>query len=626
MKFSGILVSLVLALSILSFPALTDEIHDAAKAGNLEKVKELIAENAALVNAKTERGITPLHNACASENAELVEFLLSKGADVNAQNDSLYTPLHFAAGSNRPEAVKLLLQNGAKIDAQSREGETPLHTAAFDGLLDVAKILVEKSADVHIRNAYGRTPFLLVARESGHVEMAKYLLEKGSDINALDKFGDGALELSSWRGFNDFVGMLLDKGAKIPENSRARVSLLNHSVERSLEKLFQALIKAGLDLKEVKKQYPQLILSAAAGGSTKIFDLLVKEGFDMNYVDAYGWTPLHNAAEFGRHEVIEYLLEKGAAIDARTKMGETAFNIAQVEKDNETADFLKKKSANTEAPKFPVLKGNYLGQKKPGKTPVPFAPGIATAHYGLHSIIAFSPDGKTAFWNIMMSQRKAGYGSSRMLGTSEINGKWSYPTAQIVERGDVPMFSHDGKRLYFISRKPIKDGSEEKENIWFAERTKTGWSEPQPFDPVVNSTSMHWQFSFDKKGTFYIGSGDGRIMVSQKKDGKYQNPVDFRELYKNDSVSGISPFISPDGNYLIFSKDDDLHIIFRKPDGTWTQAQNLGEDINSSAFELCPMVTHDGEYLFFLSTRDGESSPFWVAIKDKIMELRNQAL
>jgi hypothetical protein len=34
--------------------------------------------------------------------------------------------------------------------------------------------------------------------------------------------------------------------------------------------------------------------------------------------------------------------------------------------------------------------------------------------------------------------------------------------------------------------------------------------------------------------------------------------------------------------------------------------------VNSPATELCPLVTADGKYLFFLSSRDGESHPYWV--------------
>ena len=62
--------------------------------------------------------------------------------------------------------------------------------------------------------------------------------------------------------------------------------------------------------------------------------------------------------------------------------------------------------------------------------------------------------------------------------------------------------------------------------------------------------------------------------------------------------------------YIIFLRRDkegfggfDLFISFRKEDGSWTKAKNMGAPINSSASELCPSVSADGKYFFFTSYR-----------------------
>ena len=47
----------------------------------------------------------------------------------------------------------------------------------------------------------------------------------------------------------------------------------------------------------------------------------------------------------------------------------------------------------------------------------------------------------------------------------------------------------------------------------------------------------------------------------------------------------------------------DLYISFKKNDGSWTKAKNMGEPINSSASEICPGVSPDGKYFFFTSYR-----------------------
>ena len=48
---------------------------------------------------------------------------------------------------------------------------------------------------------------------------------------------------------------------------------------------------------------------------------------------------------------------------------------------------------------------------------------------------------------------------------------------------DVPFFSADGRRLYFMTGTRNAQGIVEKEAIWFVEKTEGGWAEPKPFDP-----------------------------------------------------------------------------------------------------------------------------------------------
>jgi Tol biopolymer transport system component len=79
-------------------------------------------------------------------------------------------------------------------------------------------------------------------------------------------------------------------------------------------------------------------------------------------------------------------------------------------------------------------------------------------------------------------------------------------------------------------------------------------------------------------------------------------------------------FVAPDESYLIFASVDrpdglgegDLYISFARSDGSWATAKNLGEPINSSANEICPSVSPDGQYLFFTSDRTGVSEVHWV--------------
>ena len=128
-----------LACSSLGFGG---EIDDAAKAGDLEKVKALLKGNPDSVSSKDENyGATPLHFAAYAADKDVVELLLANKAEVNATGNDGDAPLHYAAGKGHNDVVELLLANKAEVNAQDKLGFTPLHYAVLRGHNDVAELL-----------------------------------------------------------------------------------------------------------------------------------------------------------------------------------------------------------------------------------------------------------------------------------------------------------------------------------------------------------------------------------------------------------------------------------------------------------------------------------------------------
>jgi|TARA_B100002003_G_scaffold66816_2_gene62147 hypothetical protein len=83
-------------------------IHDAAKAGDIETVKQHLAAGTEM-DVKGKDGWTSLHWAASSDHKEIVELLISAGANVNAEDTAGEyrgsTPLDWA-----PKTTAVLLR------------------------------------------------------------------------------------------------------------------------------------------------------------------------------------------------------------------------------------------------------------------------------------------------------------------------------------------------------------------------------------------------------------------------------------------------------------------------------------------------------------------------------------
>lgn len=68
--------------------------------------------NKAEVNARSNKGVTPLLLAAAKGQKDVVELLLANEAATNTKDDNGETPLHKAAAEGHEDVVELLRQHG----------------------------------------------------------------------------------------------------------------------------------------------------------------------------------------------------------------------------------------------------------------------------------------------------------------------------------------------------------------------------------------------------------------------------------------------------------------------------------------------------------------------------------
>lgn len=247
------------------------------------------------------------------------------------------------------------------------------------------------------------------------------------------------------------------------------------------------------------------------------------------------------------------------------------------------------------------LKGPYLGQKTPGLTPEPFAPGVVTTKLWEYGGV-FSPDMKEFYLLKDDESERTAFVVFRIQ-----DGVWQ--ESVISRRVGQPFISPDNKIMHLGGR--------------FKERTASGWSEIKTLGPAFQAIEI-MRMTSSKKGTYVfdeIGSkdGDGVIRYSKLKDGKREDPQAFPK-HINTGTFNAHPFIAPDESYLIWDGrresgfgGSDIYISFREDDGSWGEAFNLGDKVNSDAWDAAATVTPDGKYLFFhRMVGPGNVDIFWV--------------
>jgi len=167
-------------VELLRRRGVTLDVFEAAAAGDVERVTELLDADPSLLHAHAVDGWTPLHLAAHFRQDTIVVELLERGADVHlrSRNSHANTALHAAlAGGASPGLVRRLLAAGVEVDARQGGGYTALHEAAGIGAEENVRLLLVSGADPTARTDKGETPADL-ANQSGHATIARLLRDR----------------------------------------------------------------------------------------------------------------------------------------------------------------------------------------------------------------------------------------------------------------------------------------------------------------------------------------------------------------------------------------------------------------------------------------------------------------
>jgi ankyrin repeat protein len=347
--------------ALLSATTADAPVADAAMNGDKAAVKALL-KSAADVNAAQGDGMTALHWAAMSGDAELAQMLVFAGANVRATTRlGNYTPLFLASQQGNATVIEALLKAGSDLKATNANGTSPLMVAAAAGKVDAVKVLIDAGADVNAKDGVRLQTPLMYAAAANRADVITVLAAKGADLKANSKVSDLANLSREGLGFGGnpqapgapprpgapAAGARapmpgVDRNYQLNEliNAHGGLTPLLFAVRQGYAESTAALLTAGADVNLVSagdKTSP-LVMAVINGHFDLAKDLLDK-GANPNLASVNGVTPLygvlnvewapkalypqpraHMQQKIGYLELMKALIDKGADVNARLKM------------------------------------------------------------------------------------------------------------------------------------------------------------------------------------------------------------------------------------------------------------------------------------------------------------------
>lgn len=255
------------------------------------------------------------------------------------------------------------------------------------------------------------------------------------------------------------------------------------------------------------------------------------------------------------------------------------------------------------------------------QTPEPFLPFEEDA-YRIVNSIAFSPSGSEMYFALLAREVRTHRGEASE-GVPEVGlyravwegSRWGEPE-ELALTGTYhtyePTISPDGTLMVFNSARPYSDGrTPEKNDLWVSERTNGDWGTPRRIDEVSTFEAEESYGALAGDGTLVFlkesevaGGSPFDLYESRYVDGRFESPT--RHPVSTDRWGEGDPWISADGNTLIFTRWDDevgwsetvdLYVAVRVA-GTWSEPQPLTA-LNTDGADFGAAASPDGRWLYY---------------------------
>ncbi|QPJ62996.1 MAG: hypothetical protein G3M70_14370 [Candidatus Nitronauta litoralis] len=189
--------------------SMTESVLSLAISSGGPKALSILLEAGADPNAGFPHGRTPMFVVVREGNKKAFDILIAvEGIKLDAQSRFGWTPLMEAVAHGQDEMVKSLLENNVDVDQKDVEGNTALMIAARGGRAVSVQHLLEYKADVNARNVRGMTPLMWAVTRPDNGEIISALLGMGADIKDKTAEGQTVASLATANGNEKYAPLL----------------------------------------------------------------------------------------------------------------------------------------------------------------------------------------------------------------------------------------------------------------------------------------------------------------------------------------------------------------------------------------------------------------------------------
>lgn len=260
--------------------------YDASKLGMLDRLRELLRADPAVVHMRGGDGQTPLHVAASLEIAQL---LLEYGADIDARDvDHESTPAQYLV-SDHPEIVRFLIARGC---------ETDILMAAAVGDVDVVRSHLDANPD-SIYTSVSSEWFPMQNPRAG-----------GTIYQWMLGFHATPHMVARRCGHRGVLSLLMSRSPHALKLAEACASGDDAEVATLLAHLPPAE-------RSIPDRLKRRVADAARNDDANAVHLMLDAGWPVDVRGPEGGTPLHWACWHGNANLVNALLRHAPSLDAR---------------------------------------------------------------------------------------------------------------------------------------------------------------------------------------------------------------------------------------------------------------------------------------------------------------------